>query len=139
MPVGPGSETASPSFRDFADLKAKYFRFTGRIQRRPFIFRTLILMFAQFMFSIILYSKIVESILINHMEYAIIFGIIFVLLSIPAIWSQISPASGAVTTSISPASCLPFPSFVTGQLCPARPRDRIRRRRQPSRSWLYPI
>ena len=67
MPVGPGSENSLVSFRDFADLKAKYFRFTGRIQRRPFIFRTLILMFAQFMFSIILYSKIVESILINHM------------------------------------------------------------------------
>ena len=64
MPVGPGSENSLVSFRD--------------------------LMFAQFMFSIILYSKIVESILINHMEYAIIFGIIFVLLSIPAIWSQIS-------------------------------------------------
>ena len=90
MPVGPGSENSLVSFRDFADLKAKYFRFTGRIQRRPFIFRTLILMFAQFMFSIILYSKIVESILINHMEYAIIFAIIFVLLSIPAVWSQIS-------------------------------------------------
>ena len=90
MPVGPGSENSLVSFRDFADLKAKYFRFTGRIQRRPFIFRTLILMFAQFMFSITLYSKIVESILINHMEYAITFGIIFVLLSIPAIWSQIS-------------------------------------------------
>ena len=82
MPVGPGSENSLVSFRDFADLKAKYFRFTGRIQRRPFIFRTLILMFAQFMFSIILYSKIVE--------YAIIFAIIFVLLSIPAVWSQIS-------------------------------------------------
>ena len=52
MPVGPGSENSLVSFRDFADLKAKYFRFTGRIQRRPFIFRTLILMFAQFMFSI---------------------------------------------------------------------------------------
>ena len=88
MPVGPGSENSLVSFRDFADLKAKYFRFTGRIQRRPFIFRTLILMFAQFMFSIILYSKIVESILINHMEYAIIFAIIFVLLSIPAVWSR---------------------------------------------------
>lgn len=139
MPVGPGSENSLVSFRDFADLKAKYFRFTGRIQRRPFIFRTLILMFAQFMFSIILYSKIVESILINHMEYAIIFGIIFVLLSIPAIWSQISLASGAVTTSISPASCLPFPSFVIwpAMSCPSW--DRIRRRRQPSRSWLYPI
>ena len=37
MPVGPGSENSLVSFRDFADLKAKYFRFTGRIQRRPFI------------------------------------------------------------------------------------------------------
>lgn len=33
MPVGPGSENSLVSFRDFADLKAKYFRFTGRIQR----------------------------------------------------------------------------------------------------------
>lgn len=90
MPVGMGAENSLVSFRDFADLKAKYFRFSGRIQRRPFIFRTLILMFAQFMFSIILYSKIVESILINHTDYAIIFGIIFVLLTIPAVWSQLS-------------------------------------------------
>lgn len=139
MPVGPGSENSLVSFRDFADLKAKYFRFTGRIQRRPFIFRTLILMFAQFMFSIILYSKIVESILINHMEYAIIFGIIFVLLSIPAIWSQISLGVRRCHDINKPGLMFAVPFIVIwpAMSCPSW--DRIRRRRQPSRSWLYPI
>lgn len=90
MPVGSGSETSIVSFRDFRDLKTKYFTFAGRVQRRPFIFRTLLLMFAQFMFSVILYSRIVESILIGRMEYAVIFAIIFIVLTIPAVWSQLS-------------------------------------------------
>ncbi len=90
MPVGPGSENSLVSFRDFADLKAKYFRFTGRIQRRPFLARTLILMVAQFMFSLILYSKIIESILIGHEDYAIIFGLIFLVLTVPTVWAHIS-------------------------------------------------
>ncbi|WP_296826091.1 DUF805 domain-containing protein [uncultured Megasphaera sp.] len=90
MPVGPGSENSLVSFRDFADLKAKYFRFTGRIQRRPFLVRTLILMVAQFMFTLILYSKIVESILIGHLDYAIIFGILFIALTIPTVWAHLS-------------------------------------------------
>ena len=129
MPVGPGSENSLVSFRDFADLKAKYFRFTGRIQRRPFIFRTLILMFAQFMFSIILYSN--DRRIYFNQSYGICHHLRYHLR--PAVHSgylvQISLASGAVTTSVSPASCLPFPSFVTwpAMSCPSW--DRIRRRR----------
>lgn len=90
MPVGPGSDNSTVSFRSLAELKAKYFVMTGRLSRRPFIMRTLILMFAQFMFSIILYSRITEAILVQKPEFAVIFGIIFILLTIPAVWSQIS-------------------------------------------------
>ena len=90
MPVGPGSESSIVSFRSLAELKAKYFVFTGRLARRPFIFRTLILMFAQFMFSAILYSRFVEAILIGRSDYAAVFAVIFIILTIPAIWSQLS-------------------------------------------------
>ncbi len=90
MPVGPGSESSTVSFRSLAELKAKYFVLTGRLARRPFIMRTLILMFAQFMFSIILYSRIVEAVLIQRKEFVVIFGIIFIILTIPVVWSQIS-------------------------------------------------
>lgn len=90
MPVGPGSESSTVSFRSLAELKAKYFVLTGRLARRPFIMRTLILMFAQFMFSIILYSRMVEAILVQKPEFAVLFGIIFIILTIPAVWSQIS-------------------------------------------------
>ena len=47
MPVGPGSDSSTLSFRSLAELKAKYFVFTGRLPRRSFIMRTLVLMFAQ--------------------------------------------------------------------------------------------
>ncbi len=90
MPVGPGSDSSTLSFRSLAELKAKYFVFTGRLPRRSFIMRTLVLMFAQLMFSAILYSRFAEAVLINRMDYAAVFGIIFVLLSIPVIWSQLS-------------------------------------------------
>ncbi len=90
MPVGPGSDNSTVSFRSLAELKAKYFVLTGRLARRPFIMRTLILMFAQFMFSVILYSRIVEAILVKKPEFAVVFGIIFIILTIPAVWSQIS-------------------------------------------------
>ena len=82
MPVGPGSDSSTLSFRSLAELKAKYFVFTGRLP--------LVLMFAQLMFSAILYSRFAEAVLINRMDYAAVFGIIFVLLSIPVIWSQLS-------------------------------------------------
>ena len=96
------------SFRDFADLKAKYFRFTGRIQRRPFLARTLILMVAQFMFSLILYSKIIESILIGHEDYAIIFGLIFLVLTVPTVWAHISLGTRRFHDLNKPVPCLPF-------------------------------
>ena len=33
MPVGPGSDSSTLSFRSLAELKAKYFVFTGRLPR----------------------------------------------------------------------------------------------------------
>ena len=91
MPVGPGSDSSTLSFRSLAELKAKYFVFTGRLPRRSFIMRTLVLMFAQLMlFGYFCYSRFAEAVLINRMDYAAVFGIIFVLLSIPVIWSQLS-------------------------------------------------
>lgn len=89
MPAGPGGESTI-SFRDFADLKAKYFSFHGRLQRRPFIPRLLILVFVQLFFSLILYSRVVEAVLIGEMEFAVIFAIIFFVLLIPVVVSMCS-------------------------------------------------
>ncbi|WP_301860878.1 DUF805 domain-containing protein [uncultured Megasphaera sp.] len=90
MPVGPGSDDSTVSFRSLAELKAKYFVFTGRLRRRPFIMRTLILMAAQFFFSFILYSRFVEAVLIGRQDFAIVFAIIFLVLTIPVVWAQLS-------------------------------------------------
>lgn len=120
MPVGPGSENSLVSFRDFSDLKEKYFRFTGRVQRRPFLARTLILMFAQFMFSIILYSKIIESILIQHIDYAVIFGLIFILLTIPTVWSHLSLGTRRFHDLNKPGSlfAIPFICYLASYIFP---------------------
>ncbi len=90
MPVGPGSENSIVGFHSLAELKTKYFIFTGRLPRRPFIMRSLILMAAQFLFSVILYSRFVEAVFINRPEFAAVFAIIFILLSIPVVWSELS-------------------------------------------------
>lgn len=89
MPAGSGGDSTI-SFRDYTDLKAKYFTFHGRIHRRPFMMRMLLLIFVQIFFSMILYSRFVESILIDKMDYAIIFAIIFAVLLIPVVWSMCS-------------------------------------------------
>ncbi len=90
MPVGPGSENSIVSFRDFNDLKQKYFRFRGRIGRRQFLLRTLILMIAQFMFTAILYAKIAESLWLGLQAFALGFALLFIVFTIPAVWSQLS-------------------------------------------------
>jgi uncharacterized membrane protein YhaH (DUF805 family) len=90
MPVGQGGENSAISFRDFKDLKKKYFTFQGRLQRHPFILRVLLLAFAQFMFSLILYSRFVESLIIQRLEFAALFAIIFVVLTIPVVWAHLS-------------------------------------------------
>ena len=120
MPVGPGSDSSTLSFRSLAELKAKYFVFTGRLPRRSFIMRTLVLMFAQLMFSAILYSRFAEAVLINRMDYAAVFGIIFVLLSIPVIWSQLSLGDAPLSRH-EQAGSLVYHSLclLSGQLHPA--------------------
>lgn len=90
MPVGMGSEDSILGFRNGKELKEKYFAFHGRIARRPFIMRTLLLIVAQFMFTFILYSKIVESIIIHRSDFAWGFGILLIVLTIPTVWSQLS-------------------------------------------------
>ena len=139
MPVGPGSDSSTLSFRSLAELKAKYFVFTGRLPRRSFIMRTLVLMFAQLMFSAILYSRFAEAVLINRMDYAAVFGIIFVLLSIPVIWSQLSLGVRRCHDMNSRELCLSFPLPVIWPAMSCRLPVWIRRRRRPSRSWPYPI
>lgn len=90
MPVGPGSENSLISFRNFKDLKAKYFRFKGRIARQPFIARTLVLMAAQFLFSAILYAKFIESLWLGMAWLALLFSVLFLVLSIPVVWAQLA-------------------------------------------------
>ena len=85
MPVGMGSEDSILGFRNGKELKEKYFAFHGRIARRPFIMRTLLLIVAQFMFTFILYSKIVESIIIHRSDFAWGFGILLIVLTIPTV------------------------------------------------------
>jgi len=90
MPVGRVGENNAVSFRDWQDLKAKYYKFYGRVQRRPFVLRTLVLVFAQILFSLILYSKFVESLIIGRPELAAVFAIIFIALTIPVVLAEIS-------------------------------------------------
>lgn len=121
MPVGPGSENSLVSFRDFKDLKAKYFRFHGRLARQPFFFRTLILMIAQFMFTAILYMKTIEAIFIGRMEFAIAFGVLFVVLSIPTIWAQLSLGMRRCHDINKPGALflIPFACYVLSYVCTA--------------------
>lgn len=90
MPSGMGSEDSIVGFRNGKELRDKYFTFTGRVARRPYVFRTLLLLVAQFMFTLILYSKIVESIIIGRSELAWMFGLLLLLLSVPTIWAQLA-------------------------------------------------
>ena len=90
MPVGMVSEGNSISFRDFADLKAKYFTFHGRLARKPFILRILLLSFAQFIMTIIMLNRLMEALMIQNMTFAAIFGVIFLAFTVPIMWSQLS-------------------------------------------------
>lgn len=119
MPVGPGSEQSTVSFRDFNDLKRKYFRFRGRIGRRQFLLRTLILMIAQFMFTAILYAKVAESLWIGRPEFALGFGILFIALTIPAVWSQLSLGMRRCHDLNQRASVffIPFLCYIGSYLC----------------------
>ena len=114
MPVGPGSDSSTLSFRSLAELKAKYFVFTGRLPRRSFIMRTLVLMFAQLMFSAILYSRFAEHGLRrcvrHHLRAAFYTGhLVAAVLRCPPL-SRHEQAGSFVYHSL----CL-----LSGQLCPA--------------------
>ncbi|WP_101912538.1 DUF805 domain-containing protein [Megasphaera vaginalis (ex Bordigoni et al. 2020)] len=93
MPVGSADEDSIISFRDFGELKEKYFRFSGTLQRQPFVLRTLVLMFGQAFFSLILYSRLVEALLIGRIDLALLFAVIFLALTVPVVWAQISVGS----------------------------------------------
>lgn len=88
LPARAGNGTVS--FTSIGDLRAKYFRTEGRLARRPFILRTLVLMAAQVLYSLILYSRFVESLLIGRQDLAILFFIIFIILSIPVVVAEFS-------------------------------------------------
>jgi uncharacterized membrane protein YhaH (DUF805 family) len=90
MPVGMVSDNSLISFRDMKDLRAKYFTFKGRLPRKPFIVRILMLSFAQFIMTLILLNKIFEALMVQETTLAIVFAIIFIVFSIPMIASQVS-------------------------------------------------
>ena len=90
MPVGMGSEDSILGFRTSKELKEKYFYFHGRVARRPFLMRTILLMIAQFMFTFILYLKLAEAITIGRSDFAALFGLLLVVLTIPTVWSELS-------------------------------------------------
>lgn len=119
MPVGPGSDNSLVSFRDFADLKAKYFRFSGRLGRRPFLFRTVILIIAQFMFSTILYLKLAEALWIGRLDFAALFGILFVALTIPVVWAQLSLGMRRCHDLNKPGAVflIPFAFYLASYVC----------------------
>ena len=90
MPVGMASEDSLISFRDMHDLKAKYFTFKGRLSRKPFIFRMILVSFAQLMMTIILLNRLMEALMLQMLEFAALFGFLFILFSLPMIISQFS-------------------------------------------------
>lgn len=121
MPVGAGSENSLVSFRDFKDLKEKYFRFSGRLGRRAFLCRTLVLMIAQFMFTAILYMKSLEALWIGRLELAVIFAVLFIALTIPVVWAQLSLGMRRCHDLSKPGWLffLPFGCYVLSYVCTA--------------------
>ena len=89
LPAGAGGD-GYLGFRDMADLKCKYFVRTGNLARLPFALRMLVLFFAQFIFTFVLYSRMAEGILLNRPFVAAFFGILLILFPIPTVMSQIS-------------------------------------------------
>ena len=47
-------------------------------------------MIAQFMFTFILYRKLAEAITIVRSDFAALFGLLLVVLTIPTVWSELS-------------------------------------------------
>lgn len=93
MPVGMVSDNSVLSFRDMADLRGKYFTFHGRLARKPFTMRMLLLSFAQFFMTVILLNRLIEAVSIGEMGFAILFAIIFFIFTIPIVVSQFSLGS----------------------------------------------
>lgn len=120
MPVGMGSEDSILGFRNSKELKGKYFSFKGRIARRPFAMRLLLLIVAQFMFTFILYSKIVESIIIQRLDFAWGFGILLLVLTIPTVWSQLSLGWRRFHDMNKPGALfiIPYLCYLTSYLAP---------------------
>ena len=66
LPEGAGN-SGYIGFQNAQDLKEKYFVRTGRLGRMPFALRMFVLFVAQFMFTFILYNRIVEGIILGQL------------------------------------------------------------------------
>lgn len=89
LPEGAGN-SGYIGFQNAQDLKEKYFVRTGRLGRVPFALRMFVLFVAQFMFTFILYNRIVEGIILGQLWICALFGILLILFTVPTVMSQIS-------------------------------------------------
>lgn len=89
LPAGAGG-SGHIGFKNTADLKEKYFVRTGRLARVPFVLRMLVLFFAQFIFTFVLYSRMAEGILLNQPLIAALFGLLLLAFTVPTFFSQLS-------------------------------------------------
>ena len=78
LPEGAGN-SGYIGFQNAQDLKEKYFVRTGRLGRMPFALRMFVLFVAQFMFTFILYNRIVEGIILGQLWICALFGILLIL------------------------------------------------------------
>ena len=92
LPEGAGN-SGYIGFQNAQDLKEKYFVRTGRLGRMPFALRMFVLFVAQFMFTFILYNRIVEGIILGQLWICALFGILLILFTVPTVMSQISLGS----------------------------------------------
>ena len=90
LPVSNVKQGSLLSFRDMADLKAKYFTFSGTLERKPCAARLVMLLFCQFIMTAILAGRIIEALFVGQLFFTIFFGVLLVALNIPVIWAEFS-------------------------------------------------
>lgn len=73
-----------------ATIQSHYFCFRGRLSRRPFMMRTLLLVVLQFVVNLLLYGRITNYFLGGHMNHALFFSLLLLLISLLIIWAQLA-------------------------------------------------
>jgi uncharacterized membrane protein YhaH (DUF805 family) len=90
MPVSRVSRDSLINFRDFHDLKDKYFVMKGRLGRKAFAARSILLMICQFIMTVVLLGRLYEALYIGDSTYIMLFCALLVIFNVPFLWTQLS-------------------------------------------------